>query len=74
MTLTGVTVTDTSLAGLTLTGTPVVTMAPNDVNTTNYTATYTLTQTDVDYGGVENTATVSGTDPNGTVVEDISDT
>ena len=50
MTLTGVTLTDTSLPGMILTGTPVPSMSPNDVNTTNYTATYVLTQADVDAG------------------------
>lgn len=49
-------------------------MAPNEVNTTNYSASYVLSQSDVDAGGIENTATVQGTDPNGIVVEDISDT
>lgn len=49
-------------------------MAPNEVNTTNYSASYTLTQADVDRGGVENSASVTSRDPNNTVVEDISDT
>ena len=38
-----------------------------------YSATYTLTQDDVDSGGVLNTATASGVAPNGTNVSDISD-
>ena len=41
---------DSSLPGLVLSGSPVSTMAPNAVNTTNYTAIYVLTQADVDAG------------------------
>ena len=50
VTLASVTVSDTSLPGLVLTGAPVASMTPNEVNTTNYTASYTLTQADVDRG------------------------
>lgn len=74
VTLSNVVVSDTSLSGLTLTGTPISTMAPNEVNTTNYSASYTLTQADVDAGGVENSASVTSRDPNDTIVDDISDT
>ena len=42
-------------------------MAPTE--STTCTATYTLTQADVDAGVVDNTATVTGTDPNDTEVE-----
>ncbi|MGR3793743.1 DUF7507 domain-containing protein [Vannielia sp. SX4] len=38
-----------------------------------YTATYEITQTDVNAGGVSNTATVTATDPNGTPVTGVSD-
>ncbi len=38
-----------------------------------YTVSYSLTQADIDSGGVTNTATASGTAPNGTNVSDISD-
>ncbi|SNS43839.1 conserved repeat domain-containing protein, partial [Dokdonia pacifica] len=37
------------------------------------TATYTLTQDDVNAGNVENSATVNGTDPDGNPVSDVSD-
>jgi uncharacterized repeat protein (TIGR01451 family) len=49
---------------------PVTTLAPA-ANTT-CTATYTLTQTDIDAGGVTNTATASAQDPKGASVSDIS--
>ncbi|AKS45755.1 conserved repeat domain-containing protein [Octadecabacter temperatus] len=38
-----------------------------------YRVTYTLTQADVDSGGVSNTATATGVAPNGTSVSDVSD-
>ncbi len=41
--------------------------------TWTYEATYTLTQADIDAGGVSNSATVDGTAPNGTLVSDTSD-
>ncbi|MBU2994027.1 DUF11 domain-containing protein [Octadecabacter sp. 1_MG-2023] len=38
-----------------------------------YTATYVLTQDDIDAGGIENTATVTGSDPDGTPATDVTD-
>ncbi|MCF2906714.1 DUF11 domain-containing protein, partial [Octadecabacter sp. CECT 8868] len=38
-----------------------------------YTATYILTQDDIDAGGIENTATVTGSDPDGTPATDVTD-
>ena len=63
VTLTGVTVDDPKVGTVTC---PVTTLAP--AASTTCTATYTLTQVDVDAGHVANTATVTGTDPNGTDV------
>lgn len=50
VTLTNVIVTDTSLPGLVFSGTPIATMYPTETNNTKYTATYVLTQADVDAG------------------------
>jgi hypothetical protein len=41
--------------------------------TVTYTATYTITQSDVDAYGLVNQVTATGTDPNGTDVDDVSD-
>ncbi|WP_407494871.1 invasin domain 3-containing protein, partial [Pseudooceanicola sp. MF1-13] len=47
------------------------TLAPG--GTATFTATYTVTQGDVDAGGLSNSATVSGTPPSGPAVEDVTD-
>jgi uncharacterized membrane protein len=70
-TLTNVTVTDT-MPGIIIIGTPIPSMAPGAVDTTTYTATYIVTQADLDKGMVVNQATVSGKDPNGNIVKDLS--
>ncbi len=63
VTVSGITVSDPKVGGVTC---PVTTLAPNA--TTTCTATYVLTQADVDAGHVPNTATVSATPPTGTAV------
>ncbi|KAA9376116.1 DUF11 domain-containing protein [Microbispora cellulosiformans] len=68
-TLTGVTAVDTSFSG---TGTPpvitcpVTTLAPQ--TSTTCTGSYTVTQADIDAGSIVNTATASGTPPEGPAV------
>ena len=55
-------------------GTPIgdpASLAVGDVLT--YTVSYVLTQADIDSGDVNNTATASGTAPNGSAVSDVSD-
>jgi LPXTG-site transpeptidase (sortase) family protein len=67
VTLTGLTVVDT-VGGITIKGDPIATMLPGAIDSTTYTGTYTLKQTDIDAGIFNNTATVTGTTPtNGTV-------
>lgn len=65
VTLTGVTISD-PLAGLSsLTCAPVVPAILQPGETLSCTATYTVTQSNVNDGGVSNTATVTGTPPTG---------
>ncbi len=59
--LTNVTVNDPLV---TVSGGP-ISLAPGQSNATTFTATYTLTQTDIDAGTFANTATASGTPPTG---------
>ncbi len=58
---------------VTVAGGPVASLAPGARNTSSFTAVYTLTQSDMDAGRVENTATVSGRGPGGAPVQDVSD-
>lgn len=75
--LTNVTVADALLAGAngTLSGGSIGSLAPGAVDTATFTGTYTIQQSDVVAGGVENTATVTGSSPGNTNdVTDVSDT
>ncbi|MBK1796058.1 DUF11 domain-containing protein [Devosia sp. WQ 349] len=67
VTLTNVTVQD-SLVDIVLTGSPIPSLAPGEVNNTAYTATYVVKQTDVDLGSVTNIAIASGLPPAGSGV------
>ena len=68
VTLTNVTLTD-ALAGVTLTGSPIASLAPGAVDR-SITGTYLLAQGDVDRAALSNTASVSADAPGGGVVTD----
>lgn len=70
-TLTSVTVTD-PLPDLSAVSCPQTTLAPGE--TTTCTATYTVSQADIDAGSIANTATVSGAPPSGPPVTDTGST
>ncbi|MBB3236295.1 putative repeat protein (TIGR01451 family) [Phyllobacterium endophyticum] len=71
VTLSDVTVTD-ALPGVLLKGQPIKSLAPGEVNTTAYQAVYTLKQSDIDAGSVENTANVKANPPTGVPITAIS--
>ena len=71
VTLENVNITD-PLPGIVLVGGP-ITLAAGATDATTFTATYAVTQADVDAGFVENQATVFGTTIGGTTVSDLSD-
>jgi gliding motility-associated-like protein len=70
VTLTNVTVTDPLV---TVSGGPLASLAPGVSDNTTFTATYTITQADIDNGSFTNRATVSGDDPNNNPVSSLSD-
>ena len=70
LTVTDITLTD-NLSGIALSGGPIAGLAPGTSDNSTFTGTYTITQTDIDNGGVRNTATVTG-DGNG--IDDVTDT
>lgn len=63
VTLSNVTVDD---PGVSVSGSPIASLAPAQTDGTAYTASYVVTQADVDRGVYVNTATAAGTAPNGT--------
>jgi uncharacterized repeat protein (TIGR01451 family) len=69
--LINITITD-PLPGVTMLGTP-LSLGVAESNTTHFTGNYIILQSDINKGTVSNQATVFGTSPNGTIVEDKSD-
>ena len=67
VTLYNVTIDDPTV---TVVGGPIAELAVGATDSTTFTATYTITQEDVDAGQVDNTATVSAVDPNDDPVSD----
>ncbi|MEE4195013.1 MAG: sortase [Anaerolineae bacterium] len=72
VTLTNITLSDT-VGGVTITGGPILSLAPGASDSTTFTGTYTITQADVDAGHFYNQATVTGTDPSSNPVTDDDD-
>ncbi len=70
VTLTNVTVTDPLV---TVVGGPIASLAPGASNSTTFTASYVITQANINAGGVTNQATATGTPPTGPNVTDLSD-
>ncbi|WP_300038742.1 SdrD B-like domain-containing protein [uncultured Roseobacter sp.] len=73
VTLSNITIAD-PLPGIVLSGGPIPSLLPGANDTGTFTATYVLTQDDLDRTEVENQATASGTDPFDQVVSDPSGT
>jgi len=61
VTLTNVTLEDT-IGGVTISGGPIASLAPAEVDSTTFTGSYAVTQADIDAGSFTNTATVNTTE------------
>lgn len=72
VTLTGISVSD-PLPGLAVSGGPLASLAPGASDSSTFTASYTLSQSDLNTGTVTNQATVSASDPQSGPVTDLSD-
>ncbi|MBG6133761.1 MULTISPECIES: choice-of-anchor L domain-containing protein, partial [unclassified Aquimarina] len=69
-TLTNVTIID---SGITVSGTPIASLASGATDNTTFTGTYTLLQADINTGSYSNSATVNSVDVNGNLETDTSD-
>jgi len=72
VTLTNIEVQDI-LPGLNLVGGPIPQLIPGEIDNTTFTATYEITQVDLDTGSVTNSATVSSEAPGGDIVDPTDD-
>ncbi|RVT74997.1 DUF11 domain-containing protein, partial [Flavobacterium sufflavum] len=73
VTITNIAITDNQLPGLTISNSPIVSLAVGVTNS-SVIGTYTITQADIDAGKVTNTALAIGKDPKGADVRDVSGT
>ena len=69
LTLTDITLSDAD-PNVTITGGPIASLAPGELDSTTFTGTYTVTQDDIDAGQKDNTATAEGKDPEDNDVSD----
>ena len=58
---------------VTMVGGPIASLAPGAIDTTSYTASYTVTQQDIDAGLFSNQATATAATPDASSVTDVSD-
>jgi large repetitive protein len=74
VTLTNITLADAALtaAGESVVGGPIASLAPNGIDSTTFTATHTVVIADISAGYFTNSATASGTPPNGPAVSAVS--
>ncbi len=61
------------LPGIEIIGGPIAVLEPGESDSDTFSATYAITQTDIDNGEVVNQAIATGVDAQGTIVEDESD-
>ena len=61
------------LTGLIITGGPIQTLAPGDSDSTTFSGTYSLKQSDIDTGSLQNEATATALDPNNDPVRNSDD-
>ncbi len=73
ITLYNLTLEDTDLEGLVITGDPIPVLLAGEFDETTYSATYAISQEDIDNGEVINQAIIRGTTQDGIEVEDTSD-
>ena len=57
---------------VTVSGGP-ISLIPGEINNNTFTATYVISQADIDLGGITNSALVTGQDNEGSIIVDVSD-
>src|SRR5690606_2553160 len=72
-TLSNIIIQDDALPGLVMQGGPIVQLLPGAVDNTTYTATYTISQQDIERLSITNQALVTAVDSSGNTITDLSD-